>query len=103
MKTLAKNSAVRKWINDNGCDGFAAFDFKGKDVILYDGGFVSIKRKTKIHRKRRKSQFGKDIKVNKLACTFYFGSLDDTIDYLSKTRDFLNKLGYQTSGMIELS
>ena len=99
MKSLAKNIVVRKWIKSNGCDGFAAFDFKNKDVILYDGGFVSIKNKIKIQRKRRKSEFGKDIQIKKLACTFYFGSIDDLIDYLLKTRTFLNRLGYRTSGV----
>ena len=97
MKSLQKkNSLIRKWIKDNGSDGFASFDFKDKELILYDGGFVSIKRKTKIHRKRRKSRFGMDLKIKKLACTFYFGALDETIEYLTKTRDFLNKLGYKT-------
>jgi|WetSurMetagenome_2_1015567.scaffolds.fasta_scaffold402091_2 hypothetical protein len=98
---IKKNSTIRKWIKDNGCDGWAAFDFKDEDVILYDGGLISIKNKTKIHRKRRKSQFGKDFKVKKLACTFYFGSLDETIEYLIKTRNFLNKLGYSTSGTLQ--
>ena len=37
-----------------------------------------------------------DLKIKKLACTFYFGALDETIEYLTKTRDFLNKLGYKT-------
>jgi len=101
MTFSVKNSLIRKWIKDNGCDGFAAFDFKNKDIVLYDGGFVSIKKKTKIHRKRRKSKFGQDVKIKKLACTFYFGSLDETIEYLGKTRDFLNKLGYPTSGTLD--
>ena len=96
-KVKSNNSLIRKWIKDNGCDGFATFDFKEKDIILYDGGLVCVKMKTKIHRKRRKSQFGKDIKIKKLACTFYFGALDETINYLIKTRNFLNKLGYKTS------
>lgn len=96
-----KNNLIRKWIKENGCDGFAAFDFKNKDVILYDSGLVSIKRKVKIHRKRRKSLFGKDIKVDKLACTIWFNSLDETIDYLQNTKEFLNKLGYSTSNSIK--
>ena len=98
---LTKNNLIRKWIKDNGCDGFATFDFKNKDIILYDGGFISIKNKTKIHRKRRKSQFGSDMRIKKLACTFYFGSLDETIDYLQKAKKFLNKMGYNTSNTIE--
>jgi hypothetical protein len=99
MKQSAKNIIVRNWIREQGCDGFAAFDFKNKEVILYDGSFFSIKKKIKIHRKRRKAEFGKDIKVNKLACTFLFDSIDETIDYLKKTKSFLNKLGYKTSGI----
>lgn len=98
MKSLAKNSLVRKWIKDNGCDGFASFDFKNQEVILYDGSFFSIKKKTKIHRKRRKAEFGQDVRITKLACTFLFDSLDETIDYLIKTRTFLKKMGYKTSG-----
>ena len=100
MKTSARNSLIRKWIKDNGCDGFASFDFKNRDIILYDSGLVSIKKKTKIHRKRRKSPFGEDLKITKLACTIWFDSLDETIEYLSNTRNFLNKLGYPTSSAI---
>ena len=104
MKNLQKkNSLIRKWIKDNGSDGFTSFDFKEKELIFYDGGFVSIKKKTKIHRKRRKSKFGVDLKIKKLACTFYFGALDETIDYLVKTKDFLNKMGYNTSETIGVS
>ena len=88
---------IRKWIKDNHCESYAGFDFKNKHIIFYDGGFVSIKRKIKIHRKRRKSKFGQDFKIEKFACTFYFGSLDETINYLVKTRNFLNKMGFETS------
>ena len=97
MKTSSKKNNILSWMKRNGCEGFVAFDFKEKELVLYDGGFVSIKNKTKIHRKRRKSRFGVDLKIKKMACTFYFGSLNETIEQLIKTRDFLNKMGYPTS------
>lgn len=100
MNVINKNNSVRKWIKDNGCDGFATFDFKDKEVVLYDGSFLSIRKKIKIHRKRRKSEFGQDFKVSQLACTIYFDSLDETIDYLSKARKFLREMGYTTDGTL---
>jgi hypothetical protein len=100
-KISVRNSLIRKWIKDSGCDGFAAFDFKNKDIILYDSGLVSIKNKIKVHRKRRKAPYGEDLRISKLACTIWFDSLDETIDYLISTRKLLNKLGYSTSKTIK--
>lgn len=101
MKNLSmkKNSLIRKWIKDNGNDGFAAFDFKKEDVILYEP-LVSIRYKIRTQRKRRKALFRDDLKINSPACVFWFGSLDETIKYLTNTRDFLKKLGYDTAKSI---
>jgi len=92
-----KSSAIRKWLKENGNEGFTSFDFKNKDLIFYDGGLVSIKKTVKIQRKRKRSTMGEDLKINSFACTIWFESLDDIIDYLTKTRNLLNKLGYPTS------
>ena len=94
--SVKKNSLIRKWIKDNGNDGFAAFDFKRQDVLLFEP-LVSIRNKIRSQRKRRKSFFHDDFKVNSPACAFWFGSLDETIKYLQNTRDFLKKLGYDTA------
>lgn len=98
LSQVKKNSLVRKWSKQNGADGFTSFDFKNRDIVLYDAGLVSIKKKVKIQRKRRKALFGEDMRVDTLACTIWFDSLDETLDFLIKARDFLNKLGYKTSG-----
>lgn len=92
---------ARKWIKEHG-DGFASLDFKQKELILYDGSFFSIKNKTKLHRKRRNSKYGKDITVSKLACTFYFGSIDETIKYFTNAKKFLNSIGVDTSETLKI-
>lgn len=114
--SMKKNSLIRKWIKDHGNDGFAAFDFKKKTILLYEplisfdfkkedlklySPFVYVTYKVRSQRKRRKQIYHDDIKANTPACGFWFGSLDETIEYLKNTRDFLKKLGYDTGQCIE--
>lgn len=92
-----RNSLVRKWLKDNNCNGFASFDFKNKDIVFYDGGLVSVKRKLKLQRKRRRALIKENVKIPSFTCTVWFDSLDEVLDYLQNAKRFLNSLGYNTS------
>jgi len=96
---MKKNSLIRKWIKDNGNDGFVSFDFKENDILFFSP-LVHFEYKVRMQRKRRKALIKDDLKVKSPACAFWFGSLDETIKYLQNTRDFLIELGYDTSQSI---
>lgn len=98
--SVKKNSLIRKWIKDNGNDGFVSFDFKKKNV-LFLSPLATFETKVRTQRRRRRAMFQEDIKSDTPACSFWFGSLDETIQYLQNTRIFLKKLGYDTSQSID--
>lgn len=82
---------ARNWLREIGIDGKLKFDLKNEDLILYDGGLVSIKKHTRKHRgKFDANKFRED------ACTIWFNSIDETIEYLKKARSFLVEMGYDT-------
>lgn len=104
----------REWLEKNGA---GEFDFKNKDVILYDGGLFAIeveKKRVLRHRiwiSKKPTMvdgkiFGYELKSTKLRGTrikedykarIWFTEIDETINYFKRMKRILNKLGYKTN------
>jgi hypothetical protein len=109
MKKQNKNKIAREWIKNNGC---ADFDFKKRDVILWDGGLFSIV-KEKVMRQKvtgfKKLPNGmsqiifskKKYPVEDYKAIFWFEELDDSINYFKRMKKMLNSLGYKTYRKID--
>jgi hypothetical protein len=94
------------WIKNNGA---CAFDHKNKNILLYDGGLFSIEKERKRSRKivgYKKLTNGmievlfsktKPIWVEEHKAILWMEELDETIDYLRKMKNMLNKLGIDTN------
>lgn len=120
---LSKNEKekVEAWIKRNGC---ATFDFKNKDIILWDGGLFGIEKEIKIKPKtkivfgklKELNINGKTIKTHELKfipirknnkivnekyeyykATIWFEELEETINYFISMKKMLNKLGFKTN------
>ena len=96
---------AEEWIRKNGA---CKFDFKNRDIILYDGGLFSIE-KEKIRLPKmigtRKLPNGmhqvlfskrKYIADNFFAVT-WMQELDETIRYFKSMKRMLNKIGFKTN------
>lgn len=120
--TKEQKEIVENWIKNNGC---ANFDFKNKDIILYDGWLFSIEKTTKIKPRTRMilskkpeesmingklqrffpckfipiRKNGKIVKekVEYFHAALWFEELDETINYFKRMKKLLNQLGYKTS------
>lgn len=91
--SLNKDKKARNWLRQIGIDGIAKFDLKNKDIVLYDGGLIAIKKKTR----KQRGKLSTD-RVKEDVCTIWFESIDETIEYLKKMKTFLVGLGYKTDG-----
>lgn len=120
--TKKQKEIVENWIKNNGCAGF---DFKNKDIILYDGGLFGIEKTTKIKPRtrmilsknpeesmingklqrffpckfipiRKNRKIVKE-KVEYFHATLWFEELDETISYFKRMKKLLNNLGYKTN------
>lgn len=99
-----------KWIRKNGA---GIFDFKNRDIILYDGGLFAVEKEVK---KCFRSRFVRIKKgphkgmlmqqsmpwlpkreYNSYKATLWFEELDETINYLKRMKKLLNELGYKTT------
>jgi hypothetical protein len=104
-----------EWLNKNGA-GY--FDFKNKDILLYDGGlFCVIVEKKKVPRTKgyidkkhpimkdgeiigypfKSPKIGGMINQYDYKVNIWFQELDETINYLKRMKKLLNKLGYKTN------
>lgn len=102
----SKKEIVDDWISKNGA---CSIDLKNKEFTLYDGGLFGIQEK-KVKRgkffglKKLPNGWSK-ILFSKKKCVNYtehyavvwFQELDETINYLTRLKKLLNKLGYNTS------
>jgi hypothetical protein len=117
----SKQKKVDSWIKRNGC---AIFDFKNREIILYDGGLFSIEKEIKIKPKTRvifgklhqtningkiiKTRETKFIPIRKNGkvineeCEYYkaniwFEEIDETTNYFISMKRMLNRLGFKTN------
>jgi hypothetical protein len=95
---------IEKWLRNNGC---ADFDTKTRDIILYDGGLMSIEPYTqqlpRICGKKKLPNGCVELIFTKKKyphiCykgTLWFEELDETIAWMQRARKLLQRLGYQT-------
>jgi len=105
-----KKKIIEEWIATNGaCD----FNLKEREIVLYDGGLFSIEAKPiKLHKivgyknlpnGCRQVIFSKKklVKSTEYEATLWFEELDETINYLRRMRDMLQRIGYKTGGKIK--
>jgi len=101
---IDKKKIVEQWIKDNGA---ASFDFKKKDIWLWDGGLFSVEKEPVMRSKvigHKKLPNGmtevlfskKKYKDFDLKAVFWMEELDETINYFQRMKKMLNKLGYKT-------
>ena len=102
---MNKKKIAQEWSKKH---GGASFDFKTRNILLYDGGFFSIqKKKIKLHKivgyKKLKgggSQIifskKKKIKAEEFTAYLWFEELDDFIKSLQSIRRMLHNLRYRT-------
>jgi len=94
------------WKKNNGA---CTFDYKNREIILYDGGLFSIEKSKRKARKivgykelpngmsklifsKTKSVWTEDYKA-----ILWIEELDETISYLKKMKNMLNNLGIDTN------
>jgi len=103
--TEEKEKIIKKWVEVNGA---ATFDLKEREIILHDGGILSVDKKIKYRpRSRWKEQDngffklvnikGPKVRYEDYDCSLWFEELDETINYLRRMKAMLNGLGYRTN------
>lgn len=105
MKKTNRQKIIEEWIKRNGCAGF---DLKNKNIILYDGGLLSIEKK-KVKRSKiigyKKLPDGytrilfskkKTVPSEEYSAILWFEEVEETINYFKRMKKMLNKLGYKT-------
>ena len=117
----SKQKIADSWIKNHGA---ASFDFKNKDILLYDGGLFAIEKEVKIKPKQKvflgklkeTNINGKILKLRELKSIpvrrngkileeeqeyyksiIWFEELDHTINYFKSMKRMLNKLGFKTN------
>jgi len=109
MKRESKNKIAVEWIKNNGC---ATFDFKKRDILLWDGGLFSIVKEKVMRNKpigfkklpNKLSQVifsKKKYPIEDYKAIFWFEELDDLINYFKRMKKMLNSLGYKTYRKID--
>lgn len=100
-----KQKIVKRWIEKNGASGF---DFKNRDIIIWNGGLFYIdKYKYLAHKiigkKKNKDGFieilfskKKTISSEDYYANLWFEDLDETINYFKRMKKMLNKIGIKT-------
>lgn len=86
----------RDLLREVGKEGKGTFDMRNKQVVLFDGGLVSIRKKT-----RKKKAKVSNIIIREDACAIWFDAIDETIDYLKKMKTILKNLGHSTDGTLK--
>jgi hypothetical protein len=91
--------------------GAASFDFKNRNIILYDGGLFSVEKKKVMLQKfkgiRKKGNIDghiireviftkKKYPHETYEATLWFEEIDSTISFFVSMRRFLKKQGYRT-------
>jgi len=103
---MKKQIQIENWIKKNGC---CSINLKNKAVTLHDGGLFSIevekiKRRKIVGYKKLPNKmvqviFSKKAKIPDFSYSAYLGfeDIEETINYLTRLKRFLNKLGYKTN------
>jgi len=105
-----KRKIVDRWKERNGA---ADFNLKSRDITLYDGGLFSIVSKRvksckikgfkKLPNGNTEVLFSKNKSLNTVEhnAILWFEELDETINYLKRMKNMLNRIGYKTDVSIK--
>lgn len=100
-----RDKLVEEFYNKNGA---CHFDFKGRNIKLYDGGLFAIEeekvmRHKMIGTKKLPNGFSeilfskKKYPAKEHNAWMWFEDVDDHINYFRRLKKFLNSMGYRTS------